>query len=334
MSGAGNRFSVVDNRTYQLSLEQGKLLAPLLCAPQPLLGSQPTEGMMLVAPTSADESVSALSLDFTMHFFNPDGSYGAMCGNGGRCAAHFAALHGITNNTTAKNSSIPERALQFSSMGTAYTAEIITPKPSATPEASDSHAGSSQPSEVHVRLYFPPPREMVYPFGLTLPNGLHLTIGYVDVGSDHAVVWFNELGSQMTHLLQQHSIESQTTLPQGFDTFDIHYWGALIRHYNGYPQEVQRGANASFYTVLGRNCVRIRTFERGVEAETGACGTGAIATAMTAILRHNLVPPITVIPPSGSPLVIDLLPSIDDVERITLTGSSVLLGEAVVDVEL
>ena len=45
----------------------------------------------------------------------------------------------------------------------------------------------------------------------------------------------------------------------------------------------QAGANANFVQILGADAIRIRTYERGVETETPACGTGATAAVVVAI---------------------------------------------------
>jgi diaminopimelate epimerase len=52
--------------------------------------------------------------------------------------------------------------------------------------------------------------------------------------------------------------------------------GRLLRHH---PQFAPGGTNVNFVQVLGDNRLRIRTFERGVERETLACGTGVTAAA-------------------------------------------------------
>mgnify|MGYP006273841865 CR=1 FL=1 len=63
------------------------------------------------------------------------------------------------------------------------------------------------------------------------------------------------------------------------------------------------GVNVNFYKVIG-NVIHLRTFERGVEAETLACGTGSIATAIIAAQKKQInEKPITVLT-QGGPLII------------------------------
>ena len=78
MSGAGNDFMVLDARGKSLDFEA---LAKELCA------KTGADGFMAV-----DYAADA---DFTLHFYNSDGSRGEMCGNGSRCICRFAYDNGI-----------------------------------------------------------------------------------------------------------------------------------------------------------------------------------------------------------------------------------------------
>ena len=60
--------------------------------------------------------------------------------------------------------------------------------------------------------------------------------------------------------------------------------GQYLRHHSAYP----RGANVNFYEIVGEDHVLARTFERGVEDFTYACGTGAGST-VTALTLMGLV---------------------------------------------
>ncbi len=82
MSGAGNDFMVMDARGGNYDFEK---LAIELCA---MSGA---DGFMAV-----DYAEDA---DFTLHFYNSDGSRGEMCGNGSRCICRFAYEHGIAGET-------------------------------------------------------------------------------------------------------------------------------------------------------------------------------------------------------------------------------------------
>jgi len=55
-----------------------------------------------------------------------------------------------------------------------------------------------------------------------------------------------------------------------------------------------RGTNVNFVQVLAPNSIRVRTFERGVEGETLACGTGVSAAALISARVHGLTSPVKV----------------------------------------
>ena len=82
MSGAGNDFMVLDARGKTLDF---RALALELCA------KTGADGFMAVD--------YAQDADFTLHFYNSDGSRGEMCGNGSRCVCRFAYDHGIAGES-------------------------------------------------------------------------------------------------------------------------------------------------------------------------------------------------------------------------------------------
>jgi diaminopimelate epimerase len=70
-------------------------------------------------------------------------------------------------------------------------------------------------------------------------------------------------------------------LVDSVDKVDIATDAPSIRYHATFP----KGANVNFVERKDHNCIKIRTFERGVEAETLSCGTGATASA---IIMHKL----------------------------------------------
>lgn len=63
-----------------------------------------------------------------------------------------------------------------------------------------------------------------------------------------------------------------------------------------------RGTNANFVSVIDRHKIRVRTYERGVEDETLACGTGDVAAVLAAAQRGLVESPVDVIVQSGETL--------------------------------
>ncbi len=64
------------------------------------------------------------------------------------------------------------------------------------------------------------------------------------------------------------------------------------------------GTNVNIVTVTGDNALAIRTYERGVEDETLACGTGSVAAALMMSMKKGFVSPVSVLAASGEELTI------------------------------
>ena len=74
--------------------------------------------------------------------------------------------------------------------------------------------------------------------------------------------------------------------------------------------------------MVDRRTIRVRTYERGVEDETLACGSGAIAAALIAAAVHKVQSPVTVLPLSRSPLAVSFRADGARFTNITLTGEA------------
>lgn len=81
----------------------------------------------------------------------------------------------------------------------------------------------------------------------------------------------------------------------------------------------EEGANVNFVR-LQENKLHVRTFERGVEGETLACGSGAAAVAVAAQHKYQLSNPITIVPRSGEELKVDVRPT-----SVRLSGKATLV---------
>jgi diaminopimelate epimerase len=141
-----------------------------------------------------------------------------------------------------------------------------------------------------VSVEFPPPQEIThYPIG-TL-SGVEIDTWYVNVGSDHAVI--------------SGPLDSRRPEVQ------------ILRHHPAFP----RGVNVNMLDSNGM--LHIATFERGVEAVTGACGTGAISSAVVEWMKHPETTSFAVIPPSGRQLNVALTVDNGQIKNMTLTGDAV-----------
>lgn len=83
------------------------------------------------------------------------------------------------------------------------------------------------------------------------------------------------------------------------DTCEVFDCGRAIRRHEYFAP---RGTNADFATVINPHKIRVRTYERGVEDETLACGTGVVAAVLTAAQRGLVESPVDVLVQSGETL--------------------------------
>lgn len=95
--------------------------------------------------------------------------------------------------------------------------------------------------------------------------------------------------------------------------------GRNVRHH---PTFAPAGTNLNVIAVQDRKSVRMRTYERGVEDETLACGTGSIASAIVATALDLAEPPVDVITSSGRVLRVDFRWHDDRASDVTLEGEA------------
>ncbi len=114
------------------------------------------------------------------------------------------------------------------------------------------------------------------------------------------------------------------------DGVDVQNVGKRLRNH---PSLLPEGANVNFM-CLAADGVRLRTYERGVEAETLSCGTGAVAAAFVAKKIYNASSPIDIIPASAEKIVINFS-SVHKKENVEMVGSAActFTGKVVVDQE-
>ncbi|MDD2703319.1 MAG: diaminopimelate epimerase [Candidatus Omnitrophica bacterium] len=113
-----------------------------------------------------------------------------------------------------------------------------------------------QADVVKVRLTDPKHLKLDIPVKL---HGRTLRVNFVNTGVPHAVVFVS-----------------------GLDDIDVDTLGRQIRMH---PKFQPEGTNVDFVEVTGEKDIRVRTYERGVEGETLACGTGSVASALITGLK-------------------------------------------------
>src|SRR5205814_9425053 len=88
-----------------------------------------------------------------------------------------------------------------------------------------------------------------------------------------------------------------------------------------------KGTNVNFVQVLGKDHIRVRTFERGVEGETLACGTGVTASALIASRVHHFTSPVRVQVQGGDQLEVDFRQQDGRFSDVCLTGPAEFVFE-------
>lgn len=265
--GAGNDFLIADNRDGGIILSENDIRT--LCDRRYGFGA---DGLMLLE--------NSRSHDFKMVFFNPDGSCGMMCGNGGRCITAFAA-----RIFAERESNNVKRLFAF--------------------EAADGlhHAEITEWNETLTR--------MTIRLGMSDVNGISYIPeenGYfLDTGARHFVKF----------------------MEAGLEDAEILYEGKRLRHSSLFAPQ---GANADFVQPA-QDILMVRTYEKGVEDETYACGTGIAASAVAAwkagYLKQGEDGKVrTAIKAKRDMLSVEFIPGNDggSAHGIILTGPAVMIG--------
>ena len=113
------------------------------------------------------------------------------------------------------------------------------------------------------------------------------------------------------------------TQVDGLDSFDVTGLGRALRHHREFSPE---GTNANFI-VRTPEGLRQRTYERGVEAETMACGTGSVASALVQALTEGMRSPVDVRVLSGELLRVHFDRTEDRIRNVWLEGSARMVFE-------
>lgn len=133
-------------------------------------------------------------------------------------------------------------------------------------------------------------------------DGRDLSLHFLNTGVPHVVMEVEELGS-----------------------IPLDSLGRWIRRHSCFQPS---GANADFFQVRGPQEIMLRTYERGVEGETLACGTGAVAAALVAARLHHWTGPIRVRVQSGEEIQVSFRRSGDTYRTVHMQGPAVQFGQA------
>jgi diaminopimelate epimerase len=152
---------------------------------------------------------------------------------------------------------------------------------------------------------------------LTAPQGLRLNetvalaqgptpIHSLNTGVPHAIVYVDDADKAMVSTM-----------------------GAEVRYHEHFKP---RGTNVNFVQVKGPNFIRVRTYERGVEGETLACGTGVTAAALISAKLKGFQSPVKVQVQGGDLLGVSFTETNGEFGDVKLSGPATFVFEGQIEV--
>lgn len=246
--GTGNDFILINRTDWDYPISEKQIQA--MCDRHFGIGS---DGLIFIEKDPKGE------VDFVMNFYNPDGSQ-SFCGNGSRCAVHFAHHLGL----------ISEKCT-FKAIDGIHSAEV-----------------NGNLVKVGMR-------------DLKECSQISETKYFLHTGSPHYIEYFDEIAG-----------------------IDLVKWGSEIRYSKAYAPA---GTNVNAAHYLGNGKVEMRTYERGVEAETLSCGTGVTAVALSVALQHPDLKAVQVQTPGGHLEVLFEKNSQKEFKNIILSGPAQMVFE-------
>lgn len=266
MNGAGNDF-IVFNKDEVTGLQFSPSLIKKLCDRRFGIGA---DGVITVGRSEFH--------DFEMEYFNADGTTGALCGNGARCAIQFAEKFGISKGKSVK----------FLSNGVNFSGEVL--------------------EDGFIRFNLNSPDSLKENFIINV-SGTEFNANFINTGSPHVVFFLDDPTLKEFNFGGQYS---------SIEDFPVYKFGKEVRNLNAFAPA---GTNVNFLEIKD-SVIHIRTYERGVEDETLACGTGSVASAIVTYLQKQIPPPLTLVTRGGDKLIVAFSAEGTIIKNVSLTGSA------------
>ncbi len=151
----------------------------------------------------------------------------------------------------------------------------------------------SEVDKDNVRIKLTTPKSLRLDIPLKINNRI-LKVNFINTGVPHVVIFSS-----------------------GLSKIDIAPLGRIIRNHKYFSP---RGANVNFVEVKGEGIISVRTYERGVEDETLACGTGSVASSLIFSLKSGCSSAVTVITSGGEMLKVYFERMRDKFDNVWLEG--------------
>lgn len=192
-----------------------------------------------------------------------------------------------------KTNRLTNKKAKFISNGNEYSGEVI--------------------SDELIKFNLNPPTKSKFNFRIKAAEQL-IKADFIDTGSPHVVINIKDILQDSKNPFSNFSKISD---------FPVYQLGREIRYHKDFAPS---GTNVNFYTV-DNDKIYIRTYERGVEDETLACGTGSVATAISAFLNKKISLPISLITWGGETLIVNFDVENQKVSKVSLTGPAKIVFE-------
>jgi diaminopimelate epimerase len=169
-----------------------------------------------------------------------------------------------------------------------------------------------------IKIDLQPPSALKRNFKIKAANQL-INASYIDTGSPHVIINFRDVLKDP---------DNPDSLYDKLEQFPVVEIGKEIRYHKDFAPA---GTNVNFIDVR-TDVIKIRTFERGVEDETMACGTGSTAAAIIAVVNGFMNQPVRLLVKSGAELVVDFKIENQFVHNVSLLGPAAVIfkGELII----
>lgn len=149
--------------------------------------------------------------------------------------------------------------------------------------------------------------------------GQLINSSYVHNGTPHTVIKIQDVLKNP---------DDQNSMYDDINSFPVFELAKEIRYSKDFAPA---GTNVNFYSIENDK-IFVRSYERGVEGETLACGTGIIATALVINKNEGINPPIKIVSSSGYELTVNFSVANHSINDLSLIGKAefVFKGELLI----